>query len=299
MEQLTFFYIPKNNNIKKTHLPVVLSASRMTDMPKYYPRELIFEVDKRVQKGTDIHTLVLWTKHPYSLLLNPLYNYLISLKKNNIQLYIQLTITGLGKIPIGEKQCGKSWIIEPNSSSYADALSILPDLIDLSGKPSRIRLRIDPIIKVKDCNGKVFSNLKYLPKIVNYSSNLDVRNFSFSLLEKNVHKKVNKRFSDIGCEIISLTQSERASLSKWLHKIESNYNVNIQSCCVPGFKNSSCIDGELLQKLHDCNRLTNLSLPKKREKCNCTYSIDIGGWPPKKCYTGCDYCYANSIYKNK
>jgi hypothetical protein len=65
---------------------VVLSASRMTDMPKYYPLDLIREIDKRKEKGRKIHTLVLWTKHPGALLTNPLHRYLEQLKKEGVQL---------------------------------------------------------------------------------------------------------------------------------------------------------------------------------------------------------------------
>ena len=57
---------------------------------------------------------------------------------------------------------------------------------------------------------------------------------------------------------------------------------------------SKCIDGELLAKLHDKKYPTSLKQQKKRKLCGCTESIDLGGWPPKKCYTGCLYCYSNA-----
>ena len=77
-------------NEMKEQEQIILSASRMTDMPKFYPEVLIEEVNKRMDKG--IHTLVLWTKHPQSLLVNPLYDYLMDLKSKGIQLYIQLCL---------------------------------------------------------------------------------------------------------------------------------------------------------------------------------------------------------------
>ena len=92
MEQINFFGENKRINSKS----IVLSASRMTDMPKFYPNELIEEVEKRLNKGIDIHTLVLWSKHPKSLISGSLYTYLLELKKRNIQLYYQCTITGMG-----------------------------------------------------------------------------------------------------------------------------------------------------------------------------------------------------------
>jgi len=54
------------------------------------------------------------------------------------------------------------------------------------------------------------------------------------------------------------------------------------------------IDGYLLTSLHHVAKEVDLKEPRKRKLCACTNSIDIGGWPPKKCYSGCKYCYANA-----
>lgn len=271
---------------------VVLSASRMTDMPRYYPDELIEEVNKRINRGMEIHTLVLWTKHPMSLFKQPLYHYLLDLKNKHIQLFIQLTITGMGSLVIGKKGNGKPLIIEPHAPAYRESLEVIPRLIDLVGQPERIRLRVDPIVRIVDGEGKVFSNIKYLPIIISAVAPHGVKNFSFSFLEQNMHNKVDKRFSDLECKILSPSYQEREKFTLWIKKLEQEYGVTISACCVPGFEDSKCIDGKLLERLHDLKSPVNLTEPRKRAKCGCTHSIDIGGWPPKKCYTGCDYCYA-------
>ena len=77
-------------------------------------------------------------------------------------------------------------------------------------------------------------------------------------------------------------------------KKAQKYNVSIKSCCVTGLKESRCIDGYLLEKLHYNSTVIDLSESRKRELCTCTMSTDRGGWPPKKCYSGCKYCYANA-----
>lgn len=179
---------PQEVNIprQKEKLPIIISASRMTDMPRYYPQELINSVKTRIEKGINIHTLVLWTKHPGCLLMNPLKEFLLSLKQEGIQLYLQCTVTGLGKKVVGKCYDGKDLILEPNAPTMEEAIASLPQVIDLLGKPQRLRLRID--------------------------------------------KKGN----------------------------------------------------------------TNLAEPRKREMCGCTHSVDIGGWPPKTCFTACQYCYAKS-----
>ena len=70
----------------KIRIGVILSASCMTDMPAFYPKQLIEAVETRRKKGVQIHTLVLWTKHPASLLKEPLNSYLTGLRNDGITL---------------------------------------------------------------------------------------------------------------------------------------------------------------------------------------------------------------------
>ena len=93
----------------------ILSASCMTDMPAFYPQQLIEAVESRRKKGVKIHTLVLWTKHPASLLKEPLYSFLLGLRNDGIQLYVQLTITGMGQLPMGTDLNGDPILIEPHA----------------------------------------------------------------------------------------------------------------------------------------------------------------------------------------
>lgn len=277
---------------------VVFSASRMTDLPKFYPDELMAAVDARLQRGARLHTLVLWTKHPQSLLKEPLYTYLLGLKARGIQLYLQLTITGFGGRAVGVKAGGLPWWPEPNAPTTEDALASIPGVIDLLGNPARVRLRVDPLIRAVDQSGAVVTNLSCMRSIIGNAVEYGVRNISISFLEAGAHKKVDRRFADIGCSIMPPTAEERVRVAEWFVKLEKEYGVSIQACCVPGFNKSSCIDGRLLQSLHDNHTPLDTSEPRKRTMCGCTASIDLGGWPPKKCFTGCDYCYANSNYVN-
>lgn len=294
MDQISIFGVLNYSNTRNS---VILSASRMTDMPKYYPDDIIQEVNKRLDKGIDIHTLVLWTKHPDSLLDNKLTNFIEKLKRINIQVYLQCTITGMGGINIGKDINGIPFAIEPNAPKPSYALKSLEGVITLLGSPQRIRLRIDPLIKIKNINTEeIYSNLNVAESIITIASNLGINTFSTSFLEKDAHKKVDKRFKSIGWTIISPNKDERIKALQWLNNISTKYNVNIYSCCVPELPESRCIDGYLLEELHPLKKQTRKDEPRKRNLCGCTHSIDIGGWPPKKCYTGCQYCYANSSY---
>lgn len=282
----------------KKDFSLILSASRMTDMPGFYPGDIIKEVEKRISKGLKIHTLVLWTKFPRSLIANPLFDYLKYLKSKHIQLYIHLTISGMGGIITGISKNGSPVKIEPCTPDYKDSLSILQKVILLTGKPERIKLRIDPIVRLIDSSGNIYSNLATFPEIIEAASGLGIKDFVFSFLESGMHKKVDRRFGKIGFIISPPDKFEREKTILWIRNLQVKYNVNIYACCVKGFPESRCIDGELLQQLHDYKLSVNLKQIHSRELCGCTQSIDIGGWPPKKCFSGCDYCYANPDYKD-
>lgn len=212
---------------------IVLSASRMTDMPKYYPQDIITEVEKRLAKGLAVHSLVLWTKHPQALLAAPLHDYLLFLKTKNIQLAVQLTITGLGQLQIGLRADKKPLVLEPNAPHYQQALTALPRIIELVEKPDRIRLRVDPLVTVTDSYGTLFSNLNMLPDMIEYAARYGIRNISFSFLER-LYDKVLRRFRSLGCAIVPPDQAERARIGIWFKELEQHFNVQISPCCVPG-----------------------------------------------------------------
>ena len=280
----------------KTKLPIVISASRMTDMPQFYPDKIIDAFEAKMAQNNRIHTLVLWTKHPNALLIEPLFGYLQKIKKAGVQLYLQCTITGLGKKVVGKSIGGNNLVLEPNAPEVNQAISCLPKVINLLGMPQRINLRVDPVVRIRDAEGKMFSSLKYMPAIIKNVNEVGIKKITISFLEKNVHRKVDRRFKELGVEIVPPTIEERKNTVTWLKKIEERYGVIIGACCVPGMLEMRCIDGVLLEKLHDHHLPVSLAEPRKREMCGCTHSIDIGGWPSPECHTGCQYCYANSTY---
>ena len=287
---------------KEKQIATILSASCMTDMPAFYPKQLIEAVETRRKKGVQIHTLVLWTKHPSSLLKEPLNSYLTGLRNDGIQLYVQLTITGMGQLPMGTDVNGKPIVIEPHAPKWEDAVAVLPDVIDLLGNPLRVRLRIDPILRFKDAVGNIQSNLGYMPRIIEATAPLGIKTYSFSFVEDKGntelakgHLKVNRRFEKLGLTLLPPSSEEREKLKAWVNELSDQYGVQIFSCSVPGFPKSSCINGAWLEQLHDSHMPTSHKECPSRALCGCTESIDLGGWPPKKCYTGCLYCYSNPV----
>jgi hypothetical protein len=264
----------------------------MTDLPAYYPEALILEVTKRLAKGLKIHTLVLWTKHIHSLFREPLYSFLNELKLSNTQLFIHLTITGMGRVVIGNDLLGKPVILEPNVPSAPESLNKIPALVALTENADRIRLRIDPLVQIKDPEGTIYSNYSQLDEIIRISFPMGIRNYTFSFLESTAYAKVDKRFSNKGLIILSPDFVQRQKIHQQVKWLEKKYPINISSCCVPGMNTSRCINGYALQDLHNLKIPISKKEPRSRPLCGCTESIDIGGWPPKICYSGCLYCYS-------
>ncbi len=271
---------------------VILSASRMTDMPAWYPAELIAETRRRINQATKIHTLVLWSKHPAALLREPLFSFLNELKEKGIQLFIQLTITGMGGKICGTDATGHAWKPEPHAPSPESSLNHLPRLISLTEHPDRILLRIDPLLKVKDAKGQLYSNIPHFKEIAQEAARMGIHYFTFSLVQPGIYRKVDRRFEKEGITLLPFLLADQEEIRKQFIELELRLNIHISACCVEGWPSSACIDGEKLMKLHPEAQEVSLRKPHSRPLCGCTVSTDLGGWPPKVCPTGCIYCYA-------
>lgn len=264
----------------------------MTDMPAFYPHHIISETEARKAKGLKIHTIALWTKHIASVFKEPLFTYLIEQQKSGIQLYINLTITGIGKDTFIIGANNHKVFPEPCVPSMYESIALIDRLIDFVGSPERIRLRIDPLVRLKNSHGEVFSNYDKFFEITEMLYPKGINRYSFSFLEKDVYKKVDSRFRKHGIEIIPPDANEREEMTIRFNRYALDKKVIISACSVPGLPQSACIDGYLLQKLHPKQLPLDLAEPRSRELCGCTKSVDIGGWPPKTCFSGCMYCYA-------
>lgn len=245
--------------------------SRRTD-PAWFP-EKFCRVLREKYPPEGVHTIVIWTKHPVVFLQQPYRNLLSGYD----QLYFHLTITGLGGTEI-----------EPNVPNYKDALSIIPDLSALAGSPDRIRVRPDPLIRVRK-NGKVIENLERTLEIVQSACSYGIRNFSTSFCFP--YPKVVQRLARHGFTLLSYSTEMQLEILSRLKK--SCGEGVVHACCIPGAPVSRCIDGELLSRLHPRGeQCAAVKAKSQRELCGCTSSIDLG-WYAMTCKSGCLYCYAN------
>lgn len=264
-------------------LPIVFSASRLVDLAMWYPQVIIDSFNDAITRY-QCHTLMVWTKFPGALLREPLRSFLISIQQQGVQVCLQLTITGMGGTEI-----------EPRVPKWEDSVAKLPGVIALIGDARRIKLRIDPQLRYFDSAGVEHSNYDLFELIMAACAQLGIQDFATSFVENHQHKRVAARFQKLGYTLNAPDATERREIAERLKEMAGKYGVNISACAVPGLPTSHCLNADRLEELHP----TGLKLEHRkktklgRELCGCCMDVNLGGWPPKKCPSGCKYCYAN------
>ena len=264
-------------------LPIVFSASRLVDLAQWYPQVIIDSFNDAITRH-DCHTLMIWTKFPGALLREPLRSFLISIQQQGVQVCLQLTITGMGGTEI-----------EPRVPKWEDSVAKLPGVIALIGDARRIKLRIDPLLRYLEATGVERSNYDLFEPIMAACASLGIEDFATSFVENQQHKRVTARFGKLGYKLNAPDAAERLEIAERMKAIAVKYGVNISACAVPGLPTSHCIDANRLEELHPLHLKLDHGKKAKlgRELCGCCKDVNLGGWPPKKCFSACLYCYAN------
>jgi DNA repair photolyase len=268
-------------SIIQPNLKKVISASRRVDLLSFYPDYLIQRIEEIGKEN--IHTLVLWTKNPLNIFKNkPLRKYL----KTIDQLYLLLTVTGLGGTPL-----------EPKAPQTDMVLKSLPDLVDFLGSPLRLALRYDPLIQVVYDKKNHLTNIDptIFQHILNFLKPLGVKRVITSYV--TLYPKVKKRLSKYNFQTIEhpIKEIEDFILEKMTPQVEK-LGIEVSTCVLPEITSKGCIDGKTLIELHPQKELCSLVKDKtQRISCHCTKSVDIGRW--FSCYHGCLYCYGNPSLK--
>jgi hypothetical protein len=254
-------------------LPVVISASRRTDLVGCYPDYLIEKL--QAYPPENVHTIVIWTKNPGNMIRHQALRETLS---QYAQVCVHLTITGLG---------GSS--LEPGIPPWERVEEMIPELVHLVKSPERISWRFDPIIAAEDFGGLI-ENFPLFPGMAEKirKQGISVCRISWA----SPYKKVIRRMQKRGFTLRTYSPEEQASQAKELEEVVGSLGMKIFYCSMEGFARSRCIDGSLLTKLHPQGLACSTKKAKgQRPQCGCTESIDIG-WYSLKCAHGCIYCYA-------
>lgn len=309
--------------------PVIVSASRSTDIPAFYAKWFFnrlvkgycawynpFNQQKMYISFKKCKVVVFWTKNP-----KPILPYLHELDERGIHYYFQVTLNDYEKEGF-----------EPNVSSIDDRVETFKKLSDMIGK-ERIIWRFDPLIITPNITPRdLLKRIWYIGnKLKGYTDKL-----VFSFVDVKAYRKVQNNLvkettiftkEDVGNA--EANYSQKIEIVEGLQKIrevwhENGWDVEIATCAEDidletyGIKHNRCIDGDLMKRIFaDDEELVyylhtlrwperdifgNLPpLPAKARKvkdsgqrkvCGCMVSKDIGMY--NTCRHFCVYCYANT-----
>lgn len=318
--------------------PIIISASRSTDIPAFYAKWFF----NRLAKGycvwynpfnqqpiyisfKNCRVIVFWTKNP-----KPILPYLHILDEMGIHYYFQVTLNDY----VNEG-------FEPNIASVDERVDTFKQLSQKIGK-ERIIWRFDPLIITPTIGPR-----ELLKRIWNVGNKLKgfTDKLVFSFIDVKAYRKVQNNlvketifFTKENVENAEANYAQRIDIVKGLQKIQEawkglGWNVTMATCAEDidiesyGIEHNRCIDGELMKRIFSEDEelvyyLYTLKWPKRdmfgqlpaipqkekkvkdpgqRKICGCMVSKDIGMY--NTCRHFCVYCYANSnkecVLRNK
>jgi len=283
--------------------PRVVSASRRTDLPKWYPDWLEDalargEATFRHPRGRLlsvslepelVHTFVLWSKD-YSELFS---RAALLERLRRLDPFFHFTLTGLG---------GSPW--EPGVPAPREALRQMAALAGEFG-PERLAWRFDPIIVWDEPRGGTQgsgtrTNLEAFEELAPKAAQLGVRRVHFSFVD--LYPKVMRRAGKRELRLRTLGAEEREAALEYLNEVAAANGLTLAGCAgtASGATGSggtaeraaACIDARYLDSINgrslEAEGAEDLS---QRDECRCTKSVDIGSYA-MPCRSGCVYCYA-------
>lgn len=277
--------------------PLIISASRATDIPAFYADWFFRRLEKGYVRwrnpfsGQDSYVsfgntrfIVFWSKNPA-----PLLSHLSRLKERGIGCYIQYTLNDY-----------EAEGLEPSVPPLAQRIDTFRRLVDVLGFGAVV-WRFDPLILTDRLNIDTL-----LRKIGRISDALVgcTEKLVFSFADIESYKKVSRNLRHSGTnyrEWDEATMSEFASRLSTMNR--DSWNFRLATCAERidlskyGIEHNRCIDPELISRLApDDSVLQNFLYNARgdsgqRKACGCILSKDIGAY--NTCPHGCLYCYAN------
>jgi len=319
--------------------PVIISASRSTDIPAFYSKWFFNRLEKgycvwnnpfNAQQKMYISfkrckVIVFWTKNP-----QPILPYLHELDERGIHYYFQVTLNDYVKEGF-----------EPNVPSVEERVETFKKLSTMIGK-EKVIWRFDPLIVTPQLTPRML-----LAKIWRIGNMLKgyTDKLVFSFVDVKAYRKVQNNliketvyFSKGDVESAEMTEAQRIEIVEGLVKLreiwkQDGWNIEMATCAEEfdydkyGISHNRCIDGELMKRifaddkelvyyLHTLkwpekdmfgeippipNKTKNVKDSGQRKICGCMVSKDIGMY--NTCRHFCVYCYANTskevVLRNK
>jgi hypothetical protein len=270
-------------SFEETGRPLILSASRRTDLPGFHATACAERIRRRAARlrTRPLYGVVFWTRHLAPFLQGgPLHDLVSREIANPI---VNLTITGLGG--------GR---LEPATPHTEAALAALPALIDaFHGEAWRVRWRFDPLIAGH-------SRMDDFARIAAAMSALGVPTCTFSFpAYRSLKGDLTPQIEAAG--IRRWRDEEKIEIVQSMAEIARPLGVALLSCAQPENLSMSsyvepaqCIPADVIARGRQ--DLPPFDLPRDRSQrthCRCVESEDVGSYDDL-CRGGCVYCYSKA-----
>ncbi len=321
----------ENGELVEMQVPILVSASRSTDIPAFYADWFFYRLDKVGYSAwtnpfngkksyvsyKDTRFIVFWSKNP-----RPLLMYLPILRERGIKCYIQYSLNDYEEDDL-----------EKNVPPLAQRIDTFKELVNVLGK-GHVIWRYDPLILTDKIDVD-----KLLGKIENIGNQLYgyTEKLVFSFADILSYRKVQANLEKAKVHYIDWQEVQMRDFAQRLSVLNKNWNYELATCGEKldlkefGVKHNHCVDDELIIRLaYDDKKLMDYlkvklfpmpqaslfggieSLPQgaivlpngmyaihgdnkdkgQREFCGCIKSKDIGQY--NTCIHMCEYCYANA-----
>ena len=303
----------ENGEWVDAQFPIIVSASRSTDIPAFYADWFFHRLKMGYSAWTNpfngvtsyvsyenTRFIVFWSKNP-----EPLIKHLDYLKDKGINCYIQFTLNdyeneGLEKgVPKLEKR-----------------IETFKKLVEKLGK-GRVIWRFDPLVLTD-----TITPATLLQKIENIGNQLlgYTEKLVFSFADIAAYKKVKSNLEKNQIHYSEWTENQMNEFAKNLSELNRKWNYQLATCgekinlAQYGIAHNKCVDDELMIRFakNDSVLMDYLGVEvtnslfegeqivrKKDNKdkgqrafCGCVVSKDIGEY--NTCPHLCEYCYANA-----
>lgn len=287
-----------NGEIVTAQAPIIISASRATDIPAFYADWFFRRLDAGYVKwrnpfsGKDSYVsfqntrfIVFWSKNPA-----PLLPYLKRLKSRGIGYYVQYTLNDY-------EQEG----LEPNVPKHSFRIDTFKRIVDELGAGSVV-WRFDPLILTENIGVN-----ELLEKITKTGDALSgyTDKLVFSFADISTYKKVSRNLAAYNIMYKEWDDHLMMCFAERLSELNSaRWNYRLATCSEKialeayGIEHNSCVDSELIARLSPKDAILQnyLQTAKRdsgqRKTCGCIVSKDIGQY--NTCPHLCRYCYANT-----
>lgn len=320
----------ENGEIVPMQVPIIVSASRSTDIPAFYADWFFHRLKVGYSAWTNpfngvkgyvsyknTRFIVFWSKNPHPLLLHLDY-----LKELNIGCYIQYTLNDYEQ----ER-------LERGVPPLNERIKTFKELVNKLGK-GRVIWRFDPLMLTDDIDiNKLLAKIEHIgDKLIGYTEKL-----VFSFADIVSYRKVKSNLEKSRIPYHEWTEPQMLEFAERLSMLNRKWNYTLATCGEKinlqqfGIEHNHCIDDALIIRfafedkvLMDFLKVKIFPMPLsdlfgnteplpsdaiilpyntyathgdnrdkgQRQFCGCIISKDIGEY--NTCPHLCEYCYANT-----